>query len=292
MSQRGGLGRGLGALIPGAGSVQGATSATKVHVEDIRPNPDQPRMTFSEAELQSLAASIREHGVLQPLVVVKDPSGAGYRLVAGERRLRAARLAGLDEVPVVLRDAPEGESSLALSLIENIQRDDLNPLEEAEAYRRLLEEFGLSQEMVARQVGKTRAHVSNTVRLLALAPALRGALMSGAITAGHGRAVAALDHNLQEDALRRILRDEMNVRETEALTRELEGASPTAPRVAAQRAARPEIAALEGEFREALRTKVRITGGGKRGRVVIDFYSADELDAIYRHIVRGERPRA
>jgi ParB family chromosome partitioning protein len=229
--------------------------------------------------------------VLQPLVVHRY--GTGYRLIAGERRLRAARLAGLAVVPVTLHETPEAEGSLALSLIENVQRDDLSPLEEAEAYRRLLEEFKLTHESVARQVGKTRAHITNSLRLLGLAPALQGALLSQAISAGHARALAGLDGENQEDGLRRVLRDDLNVRQTEVLAREI-GAASAPPRKTRRRGpvADPQTQELETQFRDAIQARVSLTRRRKGGRLVIEFFSDDELNALYRRLVLGERDSA
>jgi ParB family chromosome partitioning protein len=283
-SRRGGLGRGLGALIPGAVEAP-AAGAALVPLESIRPNPQQPRRHFDEAELEALADSIREHGVLQPLVVTRE--GAGHVLIAGERRLRAARLAGLAEVPVVFRETQDPLNSLALSLVENIQRHDLNALEEAEAYRQLVEDFALTQETVARQVGRSRAHVANSLRLLGLAPAVRSALLGGAITAGHARALAALDPAVQETALRRILREEMNVRETEALARELAAKAPSAspPAILRPPPSSADLVWLENAIRDALQAKVRLVRRRRGGRLVIDWFDDEELDALYARLV-------
>jgi ParB family chromosome partitioning protein len=256
----------------------------RVPIDAIHANPEQPRREFDETELASLADSIRRHGVLQPLLVV--PEEAGYRLIAGERRLRAARRAGLADVPVTLHEEPGRQDSLALSLIENIQRHDLNALEEAEAYRRLVDEFQVSHEDIARQVGRTRAHISNTTRLLGLAAAVQGALLSQAISAGHARALAGLPHSAQEDALRRVLRDDLNVRQTEQLaqTAAQTGASPRRRRVRAGQD--PETLGLERQIRDALQTRVELRRKGKGGRLMIEFYSDGELDRLYRRIVQ------
>jgi ParB family chromosome partitioning protein len=287
---RGGLGRGLGALIPGADSPSagGGGSLQRVPLEAIRANPQQPRQAFDEAELRSLADSIRQHGVLQPLLVTRDAEGA-YTLIAGERRLRASRLAGLHDVPVVVRDQPAGDDNLALSLVENIQRHDLNALEEAEAYRQLLEDFALTQEDVGRRVGRTRAHITNSLRLLGLAPALQGALLGGAITAGHGRALAALDHERQEHALRLVLRDDLNVRQTEELARTIAGATLPGSRQRGRPAPSADTRALEDRFRQALQAKVTLTRTGKRGRLLIQFSDDEELGRLYTLIV-GDQP--
>lgn len=279
-----GLGRGLGALMQGSQPIQARSSAAgRVSIDAIHANPEQPRRDFHPGELAALADSIRQHGVLQPLLVV--PGENGYQLIAGERRLRAARMAGLTEVPVTLHEEPGAQALLALSLIENIQRHDLNAIEEAEAYRRLVDEFRMSQEETARQVGRTRVHVSNTMRLLALAPAIQGALLSAAITAGHARALAALTPEAQEDVLRRILREELNVRQTEHLAQVAaqSGIKPRKPRRRTEQD--PETRDLEARFRDALQTKVSLQRRRKGGRVVIEFYSNEQLDGLYRRIV-------
>jgi ParB family chromosome partitioning protein len=279
-----GLGRGLGALMQGSQPIQARSAAPgRVSIDAIHTNPEQPRREFDPRELGALAESIRQHGVLQPLLVV--PRENGYGLIAGERRLRAARIAGLTDVPVTLHEEPGAQASLALSLIENIQREDLNPLEEAQAYRRLVEEFQLSQEETARQVGRTRAHVSNSMRLLTLAPAIQGALLSSAITAGHARALAGLAPDDQEDVLRRILREELNVRQTEQLA-QVAARSGDRPRRLRRRPEQdPQTRELEARFRDALQTKVSLQRRRRGGRLVIDFYSDEELDGLFRRIV-------
>ena len=247
--------RGLDALIPGRGPSASPPGVARIAPVESGQLENQPRRRFDEAELSALAESLREHGMLQPLVVVRD--GGGYRLVAGERRLRAAILAGLPDVPVVMRDTPEGHESLALSLVENVQRHDLNALEEAEAFSRLVEEFGLTREAVAHQVAKTRAYVNNSLRLLGMAPAVQSTLLAGTISAGHARALAALPHPEQEAALRRILREDLNVRQTEALVKDGDQASAARPaRAAAQ--PDPDTRALEKSFREALQAPVSL----------------------------------
>ena len=290
MATRRGLGKGLSALIPGAEATPAAPDAravARVPIDQIEPNPQQPRTRFNDADIGALADSIRQHGVLQPLVVHRY--GGAYRLIAGERRLRAAQMAGLTDVPVTLHETPEAEGSLALSLIENVQRDDLNPLEEAGAYRRLLDEFQLTQESVARQVGKTRAHITNSLRLLTLAPALQGALISDAITAGHARALASLSIEVQEDGLRQVLKHELNVRQTEALARDLGGATPSRAGRPRGAIADPQTKELENHFRTALQAPVSLTRRRRGGRLVIEFHSDEELNALYRRLVLGQR---
>ncbi len=283
MNAQRGLGRGLEALIPSEGEHH-ERGVLEVRWEEIKPNPHQPRAPIDEATLKELAASIREHGILQPLVVNRDPEG-GYVLIAGERRWRAARLAGLDWVPVLVKDvAPQ--QMLELALVENIQRADLNPLEEALAYKQLIEEFGLSQSEVAQRVGKSRVAVTNTLRLLQAAPAVRQALMEGRISEGHARALLGCpDLNQQEALLTLVLQHELNVRQTEVLVkRTLRTPAPAQP---ASRP-HPDVRALEESFQKRLGTRVRLHTGAKGGRVIIYFYSDEELQAIYRHITGEE----
>lgn len=274
------LGRGLDALLP-AGPDNGLVL---VDVDRIEPNPLQPRVRFERAALESLAASIREHGVIQPLIV-SALDGDRYRLIVGERRLQAARRAGLTEVPVVVKDASD-QHLLELALIENVQRADLNPLEEATAYQRLIEEFGLTQRQVAERAGRSRVTVSNAIRLLSLSGVLQHALIEERITEGHARALLGLpDHQLQIGALERVERDRLSVRQTEELVRRLlkAGRQSQAP---LQRA--PEIEAVEDELRRALGTKVTVRHGKRGGRIVIEYYSDDEFQGLYRRLAGQE----
>lgn len=281
MNAQRGLGRGLEALIPGEGEEQ--TGIQHVRWEAIRPNPHQPRSPIDEASLVELAASIREHGILQPLVVKRESDG-GYTLIAGERRWRAARLAGLERVPVLIKDvAPQ--QMLELALVENIQRADLNPLEEALAYKQLIEEFGLSQGEVARRVGKSRVAITNTLRLLQAAPAVRQALMEGRISEGHARALlGCVSTAQQEQLLTLVLERDLNVRQTETLVQHAQ----RAPQPATPRRSAPDVRALEESFQKRLGTRVRLHAGPKGGRVVIYFYSDEELQSIYRTITGEE----
>jgi len=279
-----GLGKGLGALIPAA--EQDSATATQgideVPLASITPNPRQPRSSIRDQDLVELAASIEEHGIIQPLVVTKSPDG--YQLIAGERRWRASRLAGLSNVPVVVKDVAPREM-LELALVENLQRADLNSLEEAVAYRQLIDEFQLTQNQVARRVGKSRAAVSNTLRLLKAARRVQEALLETKISEGHARALMGLERaEAQEAALKTVLKQGLNVRQTEELVRRLLGVR----REKLAREIPPETRALEASFREALGTKVSLTRGDKGGRVVIHFYSDEELDALYERIVGRE----
>jgi ParB family chromosome partitioning protein len=256
-----------------------------VPIDRVRRNPHQPRGDFDDAELGELAASIATHGILQP-IVVRAAADGGYELIAGERRLRAARLAGLTEVPAVVRESSSNEL-LELALVENLQRTDLNPIEEASAYRELIDRFGLSHEAVARQVGKSRVAVSNALRLLDLAPETRQAILDGRITEGHGRALAALTiAELQRAVLQVVLERHLSVRQTEELVRrKREAGTPTR-----RQPLSGDLADLEAQLRGILATKVGIVRTRKGGRLVIDFYSDEELDRIYAIITRGVSP--
>jgi len=283
MSRRG-LGRGLDVLIPAdAGPADGLL---QVPTTQIEPNPLQPRTHLSESSLVELADSIREHGVIQPLIVTRRPQG-GYQLIAGERRWRAAQLAELDQVPVIIKDvAPQG--MLELALVENIQRADLNPLEEALAYRHLVEDFGLSQSEVAQRVGKSRPAINNVMRLLAASAQVQQALLDERITEGHGRALLGLDSaEAQDQALEQVLDKGLSVRETEALVRRLRQFAGTTPAPKPD-ADSPHIRALEERFQESLGTRVRVRHGRRQGRVIIYYYSDEEFQALYQRLTGEE----
>jgi len=287
-----GLGKGLAALIPTELTElaeAAAASVREVHLDAIAPNPRQPRQKQDPAALQELADSIREHGLIQPLIVTtalpdRQAAGVAYQLIAGERRWVAARLAGLSAVPVIVKEATP-QQMLELALVENIQRADLNPLEEATAYRQLIDEFGLTQEEVAARVGKSRVAVANVVRLLRLPDEVKAALLESQISEGHARALLAAETaEKMIQLLRVVIRQGLNVRQTEELVRrrtaEAQPQAPTAPS--------PDTAALEDRFRQALGTKVRLLRGQKGGRLVIHFFSEEELQAIYDAIVGPE----
>ena len=274
-----GLGRGLGALIPRA-----TVGLREIPVDAIRPNPWQPRTQFDEHELAELAESIREHGVLQPVLVSQQPDGT-FQLITGERRWRAVQLAGMPTLPALVKEATP-RASLEMALVENIQRRDLNPLEEAHAFRQLIDEHGLTQEQLGQRIGKSRVAVTNTLRLLHLPQPVREALASGSITEGHARAILMANGEAQRvRLLERVQADELSVRETETLAREM-NASRERER-APQPAADPDVERLEDEFREALGTRVRLEKGPRGGRLVIYFFSDDELQGIYEAIVKG-----
>jgi len=295
-----GLGRGLGALIP-PGQPSAVTSGVKqVPVAAISPNPRQPRHKMDADALRELADSIREHGLIQPLIVTPAPDSTElaprYQLIAGERRWSAAKLAGLAEVPVIVRSATPQEM-LELALVENIQRADLNVLEEANAYRQLMSDFGLTQEQVATKVGKHRATVANALRLLRLGAEAQTALAEDAISEGHARALLTVeDEKQQRDLLRQVLAEGWSVRQTEEAARRLNerpAATVSSPRAAVSRRSSSErempaaTRALENDFRNALGTKVQVFRSRKGGKIVIHFYSEEELGAIYAKIVGG-----
>ena len=275
-----GLGRGLDALIPTGHEERGVL---EVPLDRISRNPDQPRLAFDETQLGELAASIAVHGVLQPIVVRALADGE-YQLIAGERRLRAARLAGVETIPVIVRESTDRADSLELALIENLQRENLNPIETALAYRELIDRFGLTHEAVARQVGKSRVAVSNSLRLLDLAAETREAIVAGRITEGHGRALAAITiPELQRAVLAVVLERGLSVRQTEELVRRKREERPPPQRGQLS----SDLQDLEAQLRGVLATKVGIQRTRRGGRLVIDFYSDEELDRLYSIITRG-----
>ena len=294
MNKRRGLGRGLEALIPSGeyveelGTESGARRrfALQIPVADIKPNPEQPRRSFDPKALQELADSIRMHGILQPLLVRE--SLAGYELIAGERRLRAAEIAGLAEVPVIVHPGSGGrlEERLELALVENLQRTDLNAIEEARAIQRLLRDFGLTQEALGERIGKNRVTIAQSVRLLGLPEPAVKAIESNAITAGHGVALLGLPTEGQQlVGLERIIREHWSVRQTEdwVRVRATEAGAKQRRRVAV---ADPESRALEEEFRQALGTKVILTRLKHGGRLTIEFYSNEEFETLRRRLTR------
>jgi ParB family chromosome partitioning protein len=287
MPQHRGLGKGLDALIPGSTGGIPAQPLTggviDVPLGNIRPNPRQPRTLIEPGSLEDLADSIREHGIIQPLIVSRDEPGEGYILIAGERRWQAARQAGLATVPVLVRQAGD-EQLLELALVENIQRADLNALEEAHAFQQMVEEFGLSHEQIAARVGRSRTAVTNTLRLLKLAPAAQQALVDGIISEGHARALLGLDSaGAQEAALKVVSAKELNVRQTEELVRRLSGERPISR---SRPTPAPDLLALEERLRASLGTKVSLRSGSRgKGSVVIHYYSPEELDAILNRLL-------
>lgn len=278
------LGRGLDALIPGAGRAtpisepisEQASTGLVVGIDKIHPNPRQPRVEFDEGALAELVSSIRTQGVIQPLLVRRMADG-DYQLVAGERRLRAAERAGLTHVPVFVREISEVES-LELALVENIQRDDLSPLEEAAAYQRLINEFGHTQEAVAERVGKSRPAVANALRLLRLPESIKQDLARGRLTAGHARVLLSIDDaDAQVRAAKQIQARQMSVRDAEQLAAARHGAARPVARD-------PHRGALERELSSTLGTRVRITPKGRGGKIEIEFYSQEELQGLVDRI--------
>lgn len=315
MAQQYGLGRGLSSLIPqknnkkitepeegfnyfgassaprGASSASGGEkptakdgesfigngNASEIDMTFIVPNPHQPRTDFDSAKLQELADSIKEHGIIQPITVSK--SGNQYEIIAGERRFQAAKLAGLRKIPAIMREASE-QQKLELAIIENIQRHDLNPIEEANSYKKLMDDFDMSQEEVALKIAKSRSAVANKLRLLNLPIEIQKALMGGKITEGHAKAILALENPEKQRALfELILKNSLTVRQTENKTREV--SVKTHKR---NITVDPEIKQIEEELSQALGTKIKVTRSGNGGRIVIDYYSKEELNGILSKI--------
>ncbi|MBI4928654.1 MAG: ParB/RepB/Spo0J family partition protein [Anaerolineae bacterium] len=285
MTKKGGLGRGLGAIIPGESRVP-TGDLIYIPIDQILPNPRQPRLDMDDKSLMELAESIREHGVLQPLIVTGEPGASNYTLIAGERRLRASRLAGLDQVPAILRPAGDQER-LELALIENIQRADLSPLEAAEAYQILMDEFGLRHEDVAARVGKSRSTITNTTRLLDLPDEVKTALRKGLISEGHARALLSLKSaEAQISVLNLIIDQGFSVRQTEAIVNARLG---TRPERTKPREVQPEVQALEDRLLGYLGTKVRLNRSQRgSGSVVIYYFSDEELNDLMQKIIKDE----
>jgi ParB family chromosome partitioning protein len=276
MPPRSGLGKGLDALIPtGQKTTGGESGVTQIPIDLIQRNPRQPREKFDIEELENLAASIREHGVIQPLIVSPGKNEI-YTLIAGERRLQAARNAGLKTVPVVTRHATD-QQLLELALIENIQRADLNAIEEAEAYQHLAKEFKLSHETIATRVGKSRSAITNTMLLLEAPAAVKQALVDGRITEGHARAMRTLPAKAQEELLKKIVEMDLSVRTTEMMARKYVGQKPATKRRSSQSA---DVTDVERRLRSSLGTKVSLKHGKKGGTVTIYYYSDEELDSL------------
>jgi ParB family chromosome partitioning protein len=276
-----GLGRGLGALLPTSASQELGTPGARydeIAVAAVAPNPRQPRENFNPDGLTELAASIREVGLLQPIVVRETAPGA-YELVMGERRLRASREAGLDRVPAIIRETPDDEM-LREALLENLQREQLNPLEEAAAYRSLLSDFGATHEQLAGKLGKSRSHVTNTLRLLNLPPGVQRRVAAGTLSAGHARALLALtDGTAQERLADRIVAEGLSVRAVEEIV--AVGDAPAAPpRPRPAKPVAPALAELSASLSDFLETRVRVELGRRKGKIVIEFASVDDLQRL------------
>lgn len=283
-TRRGGLGRGLESLIPTFAEPAAAAASSEVDINAISPNPYQPRGNIDPVALDGLAESIRVHGVIQPLIVKRGEERDRYILIAGERRWRAARLAGLSVVPILIKDAAP-QAMLELALVENVVRADLSPLEEASAYRQLIDEFGLTQAAVAERVGRSRVSVTNTLRLLAAPEAIQAALNAGEISEGHARALLGLPTAADQiGALQLVLEQGLTVRQAEEVVRRWGEQTPRDRAGAAT--ADADATRLEDRFRGALGTKVtfkRKRGGG--GALTIHYFSDEELDALFRRLV-------
>ncbi|MBA2757297.1 MAG: ParB/RepB/Spo0J family partition protein [Chloroflexi bacterium] len=277
-----GLGRGLAALIPQR--APGSSGSLEIPISRIQTNPNQPRQRFAEEDLASLTASIREHGVLQPILVTELVDG--YRLVAGERRVRAAQAAGLERVPAIIRQLDE-QAQLEVALVENLQREDLDPIEAARGFRRLVDEFGFSQERIAERVGRARSTVANTLRLLDLAPTVQAAIADRRMTEGHGRAIGGLAADHQVRVVDSVIAQDLSVRETEELVRRLR--EPKRERLDAPQPDRgdPDLQRVEEDLRRSLGTKVSLARSRRGGRIVIEYYSDEELGRLYERLTGG-----
>jgi ParB family chromosome partitioning protein len=284
MKKRTGLGRGLEALIPAEQEKPQSQAVRQVKVDNIVPNPRQPRTRIHNEALMELSTSIKEHGLIQPLIVTGSPPK--FTLIAGERRWRAAQLAGLAEVPVIVKESTP-QQMLEIAIIENIQRADLNALEEAMAYRHLMDDFGLTQEEVSDSVGKGRSTIANTVRLLSLPSEAQQAVLDGFVSGAHAREILRLPTpEMQINATNRVVKLRLSRRQTKALVDKLLAAKKPAPKE--RKTLPPELLALQEDFEHSLGTRVNILKGEKGGRIVIHYYNDEDLQAIYENIVTPE----
>lgn len=268
------LGKGLGALIPDINVTASKDGVINININEIEANNEQPRKKFDEEKLQQLAKSIKEHGIVQPIIVKKE--GDFYMLIAGERRWRAARLAGLKTIPAITKELTEREI-MEISLIENIQREDLNAIEEASAYKRLVEEFNMTQEEIAEKIGKSRSAVANIIRLLNLDERVKNYVMDGVLTEGHARALITIqDEGIQYEAAKKVIDENLNVRQTEKLVKTILKGKNRRP----ERKSEPFIADLQEKLKNTLGTKVNINHGRKKGKIEIEYYSLEDLERI------------
>lgn len=267
-----GLGKGLGALLTSEEDV--TTGVTEMRINDIEPNMGQPRKKFDDEKLMQLSESIKQHGVVQPIIVRKENNG--YKIIAGERRWRAARLAGLTVVPVVIKDISD-KQVMEIALIENLQREDLNPIEEAEAYEKLISEYKMTQEEISNTVGKSRSAVANSLRLLNLNEKIREYLIEGALSSGHARALLSIeDNSVQISVAEEIIKRELNVRDTEKMVKQILSRKPAKK----EKKMSEEYRDLEENFKEIFGTKVKLLAGNKKGKILIEYYSNEELERI------------
>jgi len=294
MSIKNALGRGVGALLPDDLEGENEDIFFLCDIDKIEPNPQQPRSYFDPEKLQELSESIRERGVIQPLLVTRS-KGNRYHLIAGERRLRAAKMAGLEEVPVVVMESGSQNERLELALIENIQRHDLNAIEEALAYARLIEDFDLTQEEVSRKVGKKRSTITNLLRLLKLPQLLQNDVIENRISEGHARVLLRLkdDLGLMQEVRDRIVKEKLSVRETEQLCRAGKNKRTQSPKPKTIQVSEGEIPksyckALTTQMINSLNTKVKILQNGARGKLEIEYYSVDDLDRLVNLLTRSE----
>ena len=279
MTVKKGLGRGLNTMIASAELPSKENLVSQLNIIDVEPNPDQPRKNFDKEALDALSGSIKEIGVILPIIVIKTESGR-YQIIAGERRWRAARLAGLKTIPAIVKEYDNKEAA-EVALIENLQREDLNPIEEAKGYKSLMDGFSMTQEEISKRVGKSRSAVANSLRILNLPDEIIKYLISGEISQGHGRALLAIEDNkLKIEIAKRIIKDGLNVRQVEALVKSLSEKKPKTKKKPSQLDI--EIKALEEKFEKTLSTKVKIKHGAKKGKIEIEYYGNDDLERIWK----------
>lgn len=279
------LGRGLRALIPESDSFEAAVRS--IPIDQIDRNPEQPRKLFDDEQLEELKESILAHGVLEPIIV--RPIEGRYEIVVGERRWRAAKLAGLESIPAAVRPLSDREA-MEMALVENLQREDLNPIEEAEAYKRLMDEFELTQEQVADRVGKKRSTVANRLRLLEMEPELRAEVAAGRLSAGHAKALLAISSPRERaEVARRVIEEGWSVRAVEEYSRQGDRKRSSSKRAVVRKTRDPLLQDIEERLQRCLGTKVRVVGRGQRGRIEIDYYSEDDMERILEIIAGGKQ---
>ena len=279
-----GLGKGLGALISSANEDPQSSGVIEIKINEIEPNIGQPRKKFDDEKLIQLSESIKEHGIVQPIIVRKENNI--YKIVAGERRWRAARLAGLASVPAIIKDL-SNRQVMEMALIENIQREDLNPIEEAEAYERLLNEYNMTQEELSKSIGKNRSTIANIIRLLALSEKVKECLINGEISNGHARALLAIeDIELQEKVCKEIIEKFLSVRETESLVKRIQNNKGEEKKVKSED---ENILKIEDDLKKILGTKVKLFNKNKKGKIMIEYYSNDELERILEIFKKMEK---